>query len=570
MTGGHTFPHFTDSYRDMWVSKGLWADRTLPDLFDETVAADADKDVLITRESRISLGEWKTRSDALAAGLLGAGIGPGDIVAVQLPNWPEFCVLQTALARIGAVIQPLHLVFREREVGSLLEFCETDAVIVPETYNGHGFLEVVTALRPRLERLRTVVVARPGGSGGVAELVERTPRSEGTPIAGPSLEDVIAEGAQNLHRLDAVTPAPDDVFYLNFTSGTEGDPKGFLHTHNTLISLFKTLSQLMASMDPAAVNLACSPLTHSFGHFTTYQAALAAIPMVLVDRYRPDDVLELIAKEHVTSISGTPAHLHGILHHPDFDSFDTSSVKNVSVGGARSSPELIDELEATWGVKSANTYGMGETILHTRTLPFDPEDKIRDSVGRPVFGAELRIVDPEDPTVERDPGEVGEILFRGPTLFCGYFRQPELTAATRDGEGWFRTGDLGRVDADGFLHFASRASEVINRGGTKIYPKEIEDLLLGHPGIDEAAVVARPDTRFGETAAAYVVCAPGHSIDLDAIRAHFAEAGAMKYLVPEHLVCCDELPMTPTGKVRKAALTEDAAARAAADAGGPA
>jgi len=550
MSAGHEFPRFSESYRDMWVSKGLWADRTLHDLFYETVESNPDKDVLITKDRRISLQEWREESDALAAGLLGVGIGPGDIVAVQLPNWPEFCVLQTALSRIGAVIQPLHLVFREREVRSLLDFCETDAVIVPDVYGNHDFLDVVTRLRPELERLRTVVVARPQ-SGEARD---------------PSMADLVADGAANLDRLDSVAPGPDDVFYLNFTSGTEGNPKGFLHTHNTLISLFKTLSQLMASMDPGAVNLCCSPMTHSFGHFTTYQAALGAVPMVLVDRYRPDDVLELIAKEHVTSISGTPAHLYGILHHQDFATFDTSSVKSVGVGGARSSAELIEELERTWGVKSANTYGMGETILHTRTMPFDPEDKIRESVGRPVFGAELRIVDPEDHRTDRPQGEVGEILFRGPTLFCGYFRQPELTAATRDGDGWFQTGDLGRVDEDGYLCFASRAKEVINRGGTKIYPKEIEELLTSHPDVEDAAVVGRPDKRFGETAAAYLVCSSGAAVDLDGIRAFFAEQGAMKYLVPDHVVICDELPMTPTGKVRKAALVEDAARRASEDA----
>lgn len=551
MSAGHDFPRFSLSYRDMWVSKGLWSDRTLHDLFYETAAANPDKDVLVTRDERISLGQWRERSDALAAGLVAAGIGPGDIVAVQLPNWPEFCLLQTALSRVGAVIQPLHLVFREREVRSLLEFCETDAVVVPHVYGGHDYLDVVTRLQPGLEHLENVIVARPAAG-----------------IDRPSIDELVAEGAAHLDRLDAIAPDPDDVFYLNFTSGTEGDPKGFLHTHNTLVSLFKTISRLMAQMDPGAVNLCCSPLTHSFGHFTTYQAALAGIPMVLVDRYRPDDVLELIAKEHVTSISGTPAHLYGILHHPDFASFDTSGVKSVGVGGARSSAELIDALDATWGVKSANTYGMGETILHTRTMPFDPDDKVRESVGRPVFGAELRIVDPDDRTEDLAVGEVGEILFRGPTLFCGYFRQPELTAATRDADGWFQTGDLGWVDDDGFLHFASRAKEVVNRGGTKIYPKEVEDLLVAHPDIDEAAVVGRPDARLGETVAAYVVCRDGATVDLDAIRDFLTGRGAMRYLVPEHLVCCDALPMTPTGKVRKAALVEDAARRAAADAGG--
>lgn len=546
----HEFPTFSPEYREMWVSKGLWADRTLHDLFDETVEGDPGKVVLVTKEERTTLGEWKERSDALAAGLLGAGVGPGDIVAVQLPNWPEFCDLQIALSRIGAVIQPLHLVFREREVRSLLDFCDTDAVVLPGIYGDHDFAGVVRGIRDDLPRLRTVVVARDDARSG----------------GETSLDALMEDGAGNLDRLASVKPEADDAFYLNFTSGTEGEPKGFVHSHNTLISLFRTLSQLMAAMDKEAVNLCCSPMSHSFGHFTTYQAALGGVPMVLVDRYRPLDVLELIERERVTSISGTPAHLYGILHHPDFAEYDTSSVKNVSVGGARSSPELIEELEATWGVKSANTYGMGETILHTRTMPFDPEEKILESVGRPVFGAELRVVDPEDPGKDVTPGDVGEILFRGPTLFCGYFKQPELTASTRDADGWFRTGDLGWTDDEGFLYFSSRAKEVINRGGTKVYPKEIEDLLVAHPDIEDAAVVAKPDIRLGDAVCAYVVCRPGTTVDKSTVADFLASRQAMKYLVPQEIVLCDALPMTPTGKVRKAALQEDAAARAS---GGP-
>ncbi|MCC7077155.1 MAG: AMP-binding protein [Acidimicrobiia bacterium] len=533
----------------MWVGKGLWADETLHELFDATVAAEPEKVVLVTKDTYTTLAAWKERADALAAGLLGVGIGPGDIVAVQLPNWTEFCELQIALSRIGAVIQPLHLVFREREVRSLLDFCETDAVVVPGLHADHDYAGVIRGLRAGLPGLRHAVVTR----------------DEAKDEAESEFEALVEEGRRHLDRLGDVSPHPDDVFYLNFTSGTEGDPKGFLHTHNTLVSLFRTLSRLMATMDAGTVNLCCSPMTHSFGHFTTYQAALGPIPMVLVDRYRPRDVLELIEREGVTSISGTPAHLYGILHHPEFASFDTTSVKNVGVGGARSSSELIEELERTWGVKSANTYGMGENILHTRTMPFDPEDKILESVGRPVFGAELRIVDPGDPTRDLPAGEVGEILFRGPTLFCGYLKQPELTAATRDGDGWFRTGDLGYVDEDGFLYFSSRAKEVINRGGTKIYPKEVEDLLTSHPDIDDAAVVAKPDPRLGETVCAYVVCRPGHDVDTDSVAAYLTARGAMRYLVPEEILVREELPMTPTGKIRKATLVADAAARASGD-----
>ncbi len=555
--GTQRFPRFGAEYRRRWIDKGLWADRTLHDLFDDTVAARGGDTAVVTKDRRVTFAEWKAESDALAAGLLGAGVGAGDLVGVQLPNWPEFCELQIALSRIGAVISPLHVVYREREMRSLLDFCETDVLVVPgppgDPDHGHDHAVAARAIRGDLRRLRLLVVARG----------EAVPAAAG---AETTLEALKADGRAHPGRLGGLASDPDAVFYLNFTSGTEGAPKGFLHTHNTLISTFRTMATLMAQLEPDMVQLACSPMTHSFGHFMTYFTAIGGVPVVLVDRYRPGDVLELVARERVTSLSGTPAHIIGVLHHPDFARYDTSSVKNCSVGGARSAPELVAELERVWGIRSQNTYGMGENVVHTRTMPFDPEDKARESVGRPLFGAEVKVVDPVDHTRALPAGEVGEICFRGPTLFVGYYRQAELTAATRDADGWFFTGDLGSLDAEGYLYFAGRAKEVVNRGGTKIYPKEIEDLLNALPEVADAAVVAWPDDRLGETVCAYVVPAEGAEVTLEGVASGLEAARAMRYLVPERIVVVGELPMTPTGKVRKASLMADAALRAKGDA----
>jgi acyl-CoA synthetase (AMP-forming)/AMP-acid ligase II len=303
-------------------------------------------------------------------------------------------------------------------------------------------------------------------------------------------------------------------------------------------------------------------MTHTFGHFEMYYTDLAGFPMVVVDRYSPTQILEQIERERVTKLSGTPAHLFGLLHHRDFAKYNTSSIRSVAVGGARSSPELIADLQRVWGVKSANTYGMGETIIHTRTVPDDPEERIRNTVGRPIAGVELKIVDQQDRSVVQPADAIGEICFRGPTLFVGYHNQPDKTAETRDQEGWFYTGDLGFVDADGYLHFIGRAKEVINRGGTKIHPKEIEELLCQHPAILQAAVVGMPDERLGERVCAYVVLQEGHTISLDEINEFFSQRKAMKYLHPEVLVCIEEMPMTPTGKIQKVALQKDATTRA--------
>jgi acyl-CoA synthetase (AMP-forming)/AMP-acid ligase II len=546
--GKHGYASFSDSYRQRWVDSGNWKDETLHDLFDETVAAHPDTIAISTKDRDITMAEFKEVSDALAAGLPGIGIGPGDLVGVQLPNWPEFCFLQLALSRIGAVIQPVHLVFREREVRSLYKFCDTDAVICPESFHDYDFADLMREIRGDLPWLQKLIIAR------------GNPKGEGE----HGLEDLIEEGRQNLDRLESVKSDADAPFYLNFTSGTEGNPKGFLHTHNTLVALFKIAAGAMASMNPDMVNLACSPMTHTYGHVTTYQCALGPIPMVLVDRYHPLDVLKLIEAKKVTAVSGTPAHIIGIINYPDFEKYDTSSVKAVNLGGAQSSPELIEQVQKIWGAMSAsgNTYGMGENILHTRTMPFDPEDKIRSTVGRPMFGSELKIVDQNDRSRELGPNELGEIVFRGPTLFVGYHKQPELTQETRDDEGWFYTSDLGQVDEDGYLIYVGRAKEVINRGGTKIYPKEIEDLLSAHPEIEDVAVVRWPDERMGELVCAYIVGRGGAKFSVEDLTAYLKEQKVMKYLYPEHVINVDEFPMTPTGKVRKAALQEDALKRA--------
>jgi acyl-CoA synthetase (AMP-forming)/AMP-acid ligase II len=540
----HKFPSFSDTYRKRWRDAGLWLDVTLHQGLDQTVAAQPDKVALITAERKYTLAQYKAESDALAAGLLGVGIGPGDIVAVQLPNWVEFCFLQIALSRIGAVVQPIHMVFRERETANLVSFCESDAIIVPDTYKDFGFADMVRSLRPQLPTLRNVVIARGEASGKAGE---------------SSLSDLIEDGRRNLHRLTGVAATGDDIFYLNFTSGTEGNPKGFLHIHNAVISMTQRLIPLMP---PDTVMLACSPMTHTFGHFEMYYTDLAGFPMVVVDRYSPTEILAQIERERVTKLSGTPAHLFGLLHHRDFAKYNTSSVRSVAVGGARSSPDLIADLQRVWGVKSANTYGMGETIIHTRTVPDDPEERIRNTVGRPIVGVGLKIVDQQDRSVVQPAGTIGEICFRGPTLFVGYHNQPEKTAETRDQEGWFYTGDLGFVDEDGYLHFVGRAKEVINRGGTKIHPKEIEELLCQHPAILQAAVVGMPDERLGERVCAYVVPQEGRTVSLDEINEFFSQRKAMKYLHPEVLVCIEEMPMTPTGKIQKVTLQKDAATRA--------
>jgi len=531
------FPTFSPEYRERFVSSGLWLDRTLHDYFDETVAKMPDSIALVDGVKRVSFANWQEDAARLAAGLLDLGIGKGDIVSVQLPNWYEMCLLQIALSRIGAVIQPMHMVYRQREIESMLRFCDSRAVVLPAEYRGFDYAGAVANVRDSLPDLEHVITARAPGQVSFDDLL-RSP-----PATADCLPEVVA----------------DDVFYLNFTSGTEGNPKGFLHTHNTLLSVLKRFADMQRQYDPSSADdviLANSPMSHSFGHLSTYQVLLRGIRMVLVERFDPGETLQIVAREGVSSISGTPAHLISLLNHPDFASTDTSSVKGVGVGGAQCPPQLTADIKQHFKVSIGNTYGMGENIVHTRTFPGDSPELIRDTVGKPVPGAELKIF-ADDHATEMPLGEVGEIAFRGPTLFLGYYKNPERTAETRNRDGWFFTGDIGFVDEQGYLHLAGRKKDMINRGGSKIYPKEVEDLLHAHPAVVRAAVVGMPDYRLGERVCAYVELQEGASLTLDEVRDFLKQQQVMMYKVPERLEIVDALPMTPTGKVKKAPLVDD-------------
>ena len=543
------FPTFPQEYRRRFIEAGLWLDRTLQSCFDETAQRMPEHVAIVAGERRISFADWADEARRVAAGLVRLGVRKGDIVTVQLPNWPELCVLQIALARIGAVIQPMHMVYREREIESMLRFCDSRAVILAGSHQGFDHAAAVAGMRARLPELAQVITVRADAGGGA------------------TYESLLASDAGLDTYLGASAIGADDVFYLNFTSGTEGAPKGFLHTHNTLVSVMKRFADMTTQANPASrddVILANSPMSHSFGHLTTYQVLLRGVRMVLVERFSPTEILKIIERERVTALSGTPAHIISLLSHPDLPRTDTSSVKSVGVGGAQCPPEVMKDIQRVFGVKSGNMYGMGENIVHTQVSANDPPEVIRETVGKPVPGAELRIFAADRRTEQPTLG-VGEIAYRGPSLFLAYYKNPERTAETRNADGWFFTGDLGFVDEQGYLHLSGRKKDMINRGGTKIFPKEIEDLLHEHPKILRAAVIGMPDARLGERVCACVELKPGEALTLDEVKTFFVEKRVMKHNVPERLEVMAALPQTPTGKVQKEPLVRAVADKLAAE-----
>lgn len=531
-------PELINNFRQ----KGYWPGKTLNDSFEEAARKFPDKKALIQEDRVVTYREFKSATDRLAAGLRRIGIGRGMIVSVQLPNCIEFSYLQIALAKIGAVIQPIHMPFRSYEVESQLRFCESSAVVITPEHSGFNYLEMIQEIRPKLPQLRHVLtVGRQVGGKDIYSIEE---------MCETGLSDVIsAKDGQ---------PDADTTLLLNFTSGTEGNPKGFLHTHNTIVAHAGRTAEVLGFRD-TDVFLSFSPMTHTFGHIITYFSVLSAGTIVFVQKYDPAESLRLIEKEKITYMQGTPAHLIGTLNHPNYVAGNLKSLRMCFTGGSQVPTKLVKQLREEIGCDVVNAYGQGENLIHTMgSTLWDTDEKMFSTVGRTMIGTEIRIVD-EAREKEVAQGEVGEICFRGPSLFIGYFKNPELTAKTRNSDGWFFTGDAGYLDEEGYLHLSGRKKEMINRGGTKIYPLETENLLHFHPKIDRVAVVGMPDARLGERVCAYIVTRKGQAITQTEVADYLNQQKVSRYKIPERVEVIPEMPLNPTGKINKLKLAKDIA-----------
>jgi len=529
--------------RKEFIIKNYWINKTMSDFFDGTVKRYSDKEAIIFGSQRITFNEFADHADALVSGLLKIGIRPKDLVSVQLPNWPEFCYLQVALGKIGAILGPLHMVFRERELLSMLKFCESKALVIPSEYRGFNYAETIRTLWPQLPDLKYVIVVGeniPQGMISFKELLSHDPN----------------DGRKQIEELSVDA---NDLCYLNFTSGTEGIPKGFLHTFNTILGGYYYYTRTEGESEEELakkVILAHSPMTHTFGFVVAYDPILNGSKIVLVERYDPGEALELLEKEKITHMFGTPAHIIGLLNHEKFGRYNLSSMREISIGGAPCPVELIKEIREKIGCYVTNIYGMGETIAHTKTRKNDPPELIFESVGKPIPGTEVGIFDDTRSNL-LGIGEIGEIAYRGPFLFICYFKDPQRTEETRNSEGWFFTGDMGVLDEKGYLRLAGRKKDLINRGGTKIFPDDIENILHLHPKILKAAVIGMPDYRLGEKVCAYIIPKKGETITLEEVVQFMESQKVMKYKIPERIEVVDEFPMLPSGKIKKESLRQD-------------
>ncbi|MGH7344658.1 MAG: AMP-binding protein, partial [Candidatus Rokuibacteriota bacterium] len=523
----------TDDLVARYRKSGHWGAETFYAILAARAAAHPDRVAIVDRGRRVTYAELRARVDRVAAGFAALGIGAGDVVTIQLPNWAEFAYVFFALERLGAVANQIGPDFRSREVDYILRFSESRAFVCPASFKGFDYVKMIGELRPGLPDLKAVCILGSAGGSAAAGLVSLDALAENTAAPPP----------------DAGQQA-DDVMRMAFTSGTTGNPKGVIHSHNTTLSTCRTLNDDMR-VSADEVFLIYLPVGLNWGYLTLVQAVMAGARAVLLDQFGARAALELIQRERVTYIPTAPASIIAMLNEPDLGRFDLASLRVVITGGASCPVETIREFRARMHGHLIELYGMLETGFHTYTRLDDDPEAVTGTVGTVSSGLGLRLIDESGRDVAA--GAEGEIAALGPSVHLGYHKNPAANAELFTADGWFRTGDLGQFDRAGNVKIVGRLKEMINRGGKKFFPREIEEILYTHPKILHAAIVGVPDSRLGERNCLCVIPRAGQTLTLDEVVGYLKD-GVATYKLPETVELFDELPFTPTGKIQRHVL----------------
>ena len=522
--------------RERYLANGWWTDDTLGALVERSLTAAPDAGVHIWSEARPWHGRYADLHDEgrrLAGALRAAGIEPGDAVAFQLPNWREAVVAFYGLALGGYVLVPIVHIYGPKEVRFILRQTRARAYISADRFGHVDYLDIVDgagADLPDLALHLVVGATQPSARGDI--------RRAGWDAVDDAVPAV------------AVAPAdPDDLCVLAYTSGTTADPKGVMHSHRTLLA---ELPHIAAWITPGKPLLMGSPVTHATGMLgAVLTPVMLGEAIHLIDRWDPARVLPIMLDAGVGAGTGAAVFLASLLDHPDFTREHAARVPRVGLGGAPVPPALAERAAAN-GITIVRVYGSTEHPSVTGSAFDDPAGKRHATDGVPLPGVEIRLLDPEGEPVAA--GEPGEIWSRGPDLCVGY-TDPALTAAAFDDDGWYRTGDLGVLDADGYLTITDRVNDVIIRGGENISAAEVELVLTALDDVAEVAVVAAPDERLGEHACAVVRLAPGVTdLELRDLTDALARTGLARQKWPEELRVVDDFPRTAAGKIRKVDL----------------
>jgi cyclohexanecarboxylate-CoA ligase len=450
------------------------------------------------------------------------GVQPGDVVAVQVPSSVEGAMAQAAALLAGAVLVPIVHIYGPHELGFILRESRARVLVTPSRWGKRDYLADLRRIGPSPDLAATVVIGT-------------------TPSVGHSRWSDLLEAAP---IADVPGVAPDDLCLLVYTSGTTGEPKGVQHTHRTILAELRTR---LTAHAPNSVVLAAFPSGHVAGTLGVMRMLVQGTPHVVMDTWDATTAARLIEEHRITSTGGAPLFLATLLDMAEGAEHDLSSLREYGVGGASVPPAVIERADHH-GLAAFRAYGSSEHPSISGGSAHDPLQKRMHTDGRLLDGVEVRIVD--DELLDLPTGEAGEILSRGPELFVGY-RDRSLNDTAFVAGGWFRTGDVGRLDAEGYLTITDRKKDIIIRGGENISSKEVEDVLAEHPAVAEVAVIGVPDERYGERVLAFVVLRIGSSLTLEDVGVHFSAAGVARQKTPERVQFVDALPRTAAGKAKK-------------------
>jgi long-chain acyl-CoA synthetase len=496
------------------VAKRLLTQKNLARLLTDAAAEHGARPALKFDQEVVTYRELDEQAARVAGLLEQRGVASGDRVGIMLPNVPSFAPVYYGILRAGGVVVPMNPLFKRREVRFYLADSRAKQLFVWHEFAESG--------------------AVGGGEAGTEVII----------VAPGDFEQLLADAP--VEFADAPRDASDTAVIL-YTSGTTGTPKGAELTHKNLLENCRRGGTQLLGTSEQDVVLGALPLFHSFGQTACMNASVCAgACLTLMPRFDAGKALEIIERDRVTLLHGVPTMFHALLNHPRRESYDAASVRLCCSGGSAMPVEVMRGFERAFGCLILEGYGLSET---SPVASFNHVDRERKpgSIGTPIDGVEMKIVDADDNALPA--GEVGEVVIRGHNIMKGYHDRPDATAEAMRG-GWFHTGDLARVDQDGYFFIVDRTKDMIIRGGYNVYPREIEEVLYEHPAVLEAAVIGVPDSALGEEVGASIVLRPGSEASTDDIQS-FVKERVAAYKYPRRIWFADELPKSATGKVLK-------------------
>ena len=524
-----------------YKSEGYWIGKNLIEYFDAAVARHPDKTAIVGGDTRLTYGQLATEVNRVAHHLRALGVGPGDVVSVQLYNTPEFVMIHLAASRLGAVTNPLLHNYRASELTYILGLAQSKVAIIPQFYRKFDYPAMYAGMWPGLPALKHIFVLGGAGLEGMRPFDE--------------LRALVPVDARE-PRVPTATTTGDDITALIFTSGTESKPKGVMHSHDTQMYGTLWMAKLLGLTGDDIV-WAPSPISHGTGfQWGVREAITLGATLVLQDIWSPDEALKLIARERCTFTLGATPFAAMLMESPLVGSLDLSSFRTFACAGAAIPHQLGVDMRQKIGCTLVGMWGMTECFVGSASAPDAPDDKLWGTDGCAMPGGELAIFD-ETRSKTLPPGEVGELAARGPFVALGYFGDPERTRDTFTPDGWLFSNDLATIDTDGYIRLVGRKKEIVNRGGLKISVRQMEDYLVSHPKILSVAIVGVPDRLLGEKSCACIVPRGNQAINLQEITDFLEARQVAKYKFPEYLVLLPEMPTTPSGKIQKFVLRDN-------------